>query len=148
MARITNLSLLSHDRGEQLSALRALKNEIIGHSQRKEKWIENGVLEPVVKVLSISRSAITINGKDSRSRVPSSKPLTGEETVRLQALQILASLANGTIIPARMFLLIFANFHDQVGLRFLPQSMRLAHCLSYYRTYLRPTTLRKLLLLP
>ncbi|ROW03805.1 hypothetical protein VMCG_05460 [Cytospora schulzeri] len=95
MARVTNLTLLSHDRGEQLSAWRALKNEIIGHKQRKEKWIENGVLEPVVKVLNTSRSTTSINGKDSRGRAPPSRPLTGEEAVRLQALQILASLANG-----------------------------------------------------
>lgn len=95
MARITNLTLLSHDRREQLSALRALKNEIVGHNQRKEKWIENGVLEPVVKALNTSRSTTSINGKDSRSRALSSKPLTGEEAVRLQALQVLASLANG-----------------------------------------------------
>ncbi|KUI67789.1 hypothetical protein VM1G_03453 [Cytospora mali] len=95
MAGVTSLALLSHDRSEQLSALRALKNEIVGHSQRKEKWIENGVLEPVVKILDTSRSATNLNGKDSRSRASSSKSLTGEESVRLQALQVLASLANG-----------------------------------------------------
>lgn len=112
MARITNLTLLSHDRREQLSALRALKNEIVGHNQRKEKWIENGVLEPVVKALNTSRSTTSINGKDSRSRALSSKPLTGEEAVRLQALQVLASLANGMASPLSIYLfLVFANFY-------------------------------------
>lgn len=95
MARVPITALLSHDQDEQLSALRTLKNEIVGHDQKKEKWIENGVIEPVVKVLDSSRSSPSTNGKDSRSRIPPSRSLTGEESVRLQALQILASLANG-----------------------------------------------------
>ncbi|KAK7746923.1 hypothetical protein SLS53_002111 [Cytospora paraplurivora] len=95
MARVTNLALLSHDRGEQLSALRALKNEIVGHVQNKEKWIENGVLEPIVRILDTSRSSASIGSKDSQGWAQSAKPLTGEEAVRLQALQVLASLANG-----------------------------------------------------
>lgn len=96
MARLHITALLSPDQEEQLSALRSLKNEIVGHDQKKEKWIENGIIEPVVKMLESSRSSPSTNGKDSsRGRIPPSRPLTGEESVRLQALQILASLANG-----------------------------------------------------
>lgn len=102
MARVTNLALLSHDRGEQLSALRALKNEIVGHVQNKEKWIENGVLEPIVRILDTSRSSASIGSRNSQGWAQSAKPLTGEEAVRLQALQVLASLANGTTRPERL----------------------------------------------
>lgn len=96
MARLHITALLSPDQEEQLSALRTLKNEIVGHDQKKEKWVENGIIEPVVTILESSRSSPSTNGKDSsRGRIPPSRPLTGEESVRLQALQILASLANG-----------------------------------------------------
>lgn len=96
MARLHITALLSPDQEERLSALRSLKNEIVGHDQKKEKWVENGIIEPVVKILESSRSSPSTNGKDSsRGRVPASRPLTSEESVRLQALQVLASLANG-----------------------------------------------------
>lgn len=100
MARLHITALLSPDQEEQLSALRTLKNEIVGHDQKKEKWVENGIIEPVVKILESSRSSQSTNGKDkSRGRAPPSRALTGEESVRLQALQILASLANGMAVP-------------------------------------------------
>lgn len=100
MARVLITALSSHDQEEQLSALRTLKNDIVGHDQKKEKWIENGVIELVVKVLDCSRFPSSTNGNDSRSRLPPSRTLTGEESLRLQALQILSSLANGTAHPA------------------------------------------------
>jgi hypothetical protein len=97
MARLHLTALLSPNKEEQLSALQTLKNEIVGHDQKKEKWVENGVIEPVVKILESSRSSHSTSGKDnSRGRVLTSRPLTSEENVRLQALHILASLANGT----------------------------------------------------
>ncbi|POS72331.1 armadillo repeat protein [Diaporthe helianthi] len=96
MARLHITDLLSPDQEEQLSALRTLKNEIVGHDQKKEKWVENGIIEPVVQILESSRSCPSINVKESsRGRMPASRPLTGEESVRLQALQVLSSLANG-----------------------------------------------------
>lgn len=90
-------TLLSHDRDEQLSALRTLKNDIVGHVQKKEKWIEAGVLEPIVKILEASRSATKSSRRDSRGHVNSPRPLTGDEAVRQHALQIIASFANGMI---------------------------------------------------
>ncbi|OHE91013.1 armadillo repeat protein [Colletotrichum orchidophilum] len=79
---------------EQTSALRALKNDVVGHAQKKEMWAELGALEPIVKILNASRSPAKVNSKDAR---PSSNSpwLSEEETVRLQALQLLASFANG-----------------------------------------------------
>lgn len=59
--------------------------------------MRQGVLEPVVKILSLSRQPTRPNGKEtSRSFVPAARPLSVEEDVRLQSLQLLASFANGT----------------------------------------------------
>ncbi|ENH72429.1 hypothetical protein FOC1_g10013085 [Fusarium oxysporum f. sp. cubense race 1] len=79
---------------EQTDALRALKNEIIGHVQRKEQWIGLGVLDPIVRTLASARSPAKPNGKDSRYPLLQ-RPLSEDENVRLQALQLVASFANG-----------------------------------------------------
>ncbi|KAG5791271.1 hypothetical protein H9Q69_009665 [Fusarium xylarioides] len=79
---------------EQIDALRALKNEIIGHVQRKEQWVGLGVLHPIVRTLASARSPAKPNGKDSRYPLPQ-RPLSEDENVRLQALQLVASFANG-----------------------------------------------------
>lgn len=92
-------ALISHDRDEQLAALRTLKNDIVGHVQKKEKWIEAGVLEPIVKVLEASRSTAKASRRNSRGHINSFRSLTGDEAVRQHALQILASFANGTVFP-------------------------------------------------
>ncbi|KAF4994479.1 hypothetical protein FGRMN_5749 [Fusarium graminum] len=79
---------------EQTAALRALKNEVVGHVQRKEQWVGLGVLDPIVGALASSRPPVKSNGKDSR--VPlTQRPLSEDESVRLQALQLVASFANG-----------------------------------------------------
>lgn len=102
MSRAPNVALFaalqSHDQGEQLAALRSLKNDIVGHVQKKEKWIEAGVLEPVVKILNNSRSA-TSHRRNSQgyTRPSASGLLSADEDVRSQALQVLASFANGTL---------------------------------------------------
>lgn len=94
-------ALSSPDQAQQLSALRALKNDIVGHTQKKEKWLEAGALKPVVQICETSRSVAAKDGRrDSRGQAQSAgRPLTGDEVVRLQALQILASFANGMISP-------------------------------------------------
>lgn len=80
---------------EQTAALRSLKNEVIGHVQKKEAWIKLGVLEPIVRTLASARSPGKLNGKDAGVPLPE-RPLSEEESVRLQALQLVASFANGT----------------------------------------------------
>lgn len=80
-------ALQSHDLDERLDALQALKNDVVGHVQKKEKWLEAGVLEPIVKSLNTSNRSTTSH------RRPSS--LSVEEDVRLQALQLLSSFAKG-----------------------------------------------------
>ncbi|OHW97131.1 armadillo repeat protein [Colletotrichum incanum] len=99
MTRLSNPPVLSQllsarSYAEQTSALRALKNDIVGHLQKKEMWAGLGALDPIVKILNAARSPAKVNGKDTR---PSASPrwVSEEETVRLQALQLLASFSNG-----------------------------------------------------
>ncbi|KAK6718515.1 hypothetical protein SNK05_001659 [Fusarium graminearum] len=79
---------------ERTTALRALKNEIVGHVQRKEQWIGLGVLEPIVRTLIEATSSSKPTGKDSRPP-QSQRPLSEEERMRLQAIQLIACFANG-----------------------------------------------------
>ena len=78
---------------EQTAALRALKNDIIGHPLRKESAVALGVLDPIVRVTS-NRASIRNDGK-AHDHSFAAKPLNEEETVRLQGLQIIASIALG-----------------------------------------------------
>lgn len=100
MARIQSPPILSQIRvarnySEQVASLRALRDEVVGHAQRKEKWVEQGVLEPLVKILQNSRSPSRFNGKDARNTIGQPRSLTDDELVRLHALQLIASFANG-----------------------------------------------------
>lgn len=102
MARPQNSPILAQLRNakslpEQTAALQALKNEIVGHVQKKEAWIGLGVLEPIVRTLASSRSPAKLNGKDATALLLS-RPLSDEDSVKLQALQLVASFANGMTI--------------------------------------------------
>ncbi len=105
MARIQSPPVLSQIRvartySEQAAALRALKDEIIGHGQRKEWWVQNGILESLVKILQTNaRTPTSSNGKE-RSQPMLSEPLAEDEAVRLLCLQLLASFAYGEL-PGR-----------------------------------------------
>ncbi|TWU74143.1 hypothetical protein ED733_005625 [Metarhizium rileyi] len=99
MARPQNSPILAQLRNakslpEQTAALQALKNEIVGHVQKKEAWIALGVLEPIVRTLSSDRSPAKVHAKDAIAQL-SSRPLSDEDSVKLQALQLVASFANG-----------------------------------------------------
>jgi hypothetical protein len=74
-------------------ALRAIKNEVIGHPLKKEMFVALGVLEPIVRVIS-NRSSSRQDGK-SHDYSFVSRPLGEEETARLQGLHVLASIALG-----------------------------------------------------
>jgi hypothetical protein len=78
---------------EQIAALRALKNELIGHPLKKEAVVASGVLDPVVR-LSSNRAVSRQDGK-SHDHSFASRPLTEEELVRLQGLHVIASIALG-----------------------------------------------------
>lgn len=78
---------------EQTAALRALKNEIVGHVQRKETWVAYGVLEPIVRTIAASAPE-ELNGKDA-GVVVGTRPLTDEVATKLQALQLVDSFSHG-----------------------------------------------------
>ncbi|TVY25892.1 Uncharacterized protein LHYA1_G005254 [Lachnellula hyalina] len=78
---------------EQISILRNLKNEIIGHPLKKELVVSLGTLDPVVRLAS-NKLAARQDGK-SHHHSFAYKPLLEEETVRLQGLQVIASIALG-----------------------------------------------------
>ncbi|KAG5936993.1 hypothetical protein E4U53_000102 [Claviceps sorghi] len=99
MARPHNSPILAQLRNaktlrEQAAALQALKNEIVGHVQKKEAWIGLGVLEPIVRTIVSNGSPSKAHAKDASTQI-SMDPLSDEDTVRLQALQLVASFANG-----------------------------------------------------
>jgi len=100
MARVQSPPILSQIRvprncSEQVVSLRALKDDIVGHIQRKERWIENGILESLVKNLQSTRPPTLRNGDDPRSGTERTVPLTDNERVRLLSLELIASFANG-----------------------------------------------------
>lgn len=80
---------------EQNVALRTIKNETIGHIQKKERWVELGALDPIVAVLATSRSPVQPNGKDIRGSSTPARDLSAEEFARLQALELLGIFASG-----------------------------------------------------
>lgn len=86
---------------DQAAALRLLKNDIVGHRQKKETWVVAGVLEPVVRILASCRPPGKTNGKGSQFQAGSSVEAE-EESVRLQAIQTLATFANGMSCPPRV----------------------------------------------
>jgi hypothetical protein len=78
---------------EQIVALRALKNEIVGHPVKKEAVVTQGILDPLVR-LTLNKLGNRQDGK-SHDHSFASRPLGEEEMVRLQGLQAIASLAHG-----------------------------------------------------
>jgi hypothetical protein len=80
---------------EQLVALRALKNDLVGHQQKKEMWVGLGVIEPIVRIMTASAAQVKQNGKGGHEYGFAAKPLTEDEMVRLQALYVMGSLAHG-----------------------------------------------------
>lgn len=100
MERLQNSPIFVHIRNarsfpEQAAALRSLKNDLTGHVQRKEKWVECGVLEPIVAILRSARAPVSRNERDFRGAVAHARQLSDEEQVRLEALQLLSIFANG-----------------------------------------------------
>ncbi|KAL2753678.1 hypothetical protein ACRALDRAFT_1077372 [Sodiomyces alcalophilus JCM 7366] len=79
---------------EQASALRSLKNDIVGHAQKKKSWVGLGVLRSIVGILQASKLPSKANGK-LRQASANAMSLSEEESVRLHALQVLSSFANG-----------------------------------------------------
>ena len=73
---------------DQVSTLRAIKNDIVGHDQRKEAFVRAGLLDILASILARSygkrRSSNGVSTSDSQ-----------EAEVKLQAVLVIGSLANG-----------------------------------------------------
>jgi len=91
----------SRSYADQLTALRTLKSETVGHVQKKESWVELGVLEPIVGLLQDNRTPAKSNGKSNSASPAAARPLSDDEVVRLQALEVLAIFASGRHIYPR-----------------------------------------------
>src|SRR5579862_1446783 len=94
LTQIRNPSSLA----SQVAALKALKNELIGHEQKKEMWIGLGIVVPVVHLLGHSktsgkRRSRELNGTGVYSQTAQERP--DEDEARLQATIIVGSLAYG-----------------------------------------------------
>lgn len=80
----------------QAAALRSLKNETIGHDQRKESWVRWGILPVLANILAARQSPG--KGTASAELAGGSKlryPTSEEDEACLQAVIILGSLAQG-----------------------------------------------------
>ncbi len=100
MARPSSPPILAQVRNsrspsEQIVALRALKNDIIGHQQKKEMWVGLGVIEPIVRIMTFNKAPGKQNGKERHDHSFNSGSISEKEMARLQALCVIGSLARG-----------------------------------------------------
>ncbi|KAF2660152.1 ARM repeat-containing protein [Lophiostoma macrostomum CBS 122681] len=85
----------------QVAALRNLKNEIVGHDQRKELAVRHGVVKPLTGILRTEarkggKRRRWANGNSSAAREGERATEWGtEEELRFQATLVVGSLANG-----------------------------------------------------
>jgi hypothetical protein len=88
----------------QVTALQNLKNEIVGHEQRKELAVAHGVVKPLAGLLRAEarkggkRRRNVINGSSSGffgEARRNTADWTTEDELRFQATLVVGSLANG-----------------------------------------------------
>lgn len=84
-----------------VASLRALKNEIIGHDQRKEAWVGWGIIPVLSQVLAArrppngKRAAAEAESNGVEQRQDSLGPRSEEDEAALQAIILVGSLAQG-----------------------------------------------------
>jgi len=93
MARTSSTSVLAQlpfllSPDTRVAALRTLKNELIGHDEKKEMWVRSGVLKPLATVMTSHISPDMRTNKRAESR-------SEQEEARLQAIIVVGSLAQG-----------------------------------------------------
>jgi hypothetical protein len=98
MARQPWLGQLRNARStaEQVAVLKVIKNDVVGHSIKKELVVNLAVLDPIVR-LTFSKNSSRQDRK-SHDHSFASRPLVEDEIVRLQGLQIIASIALGNYL--------------------------------------------------
>lgn len=90
----------SESASSQVALLRTLKNELIGHDQRKETYVAAGII-PVLGQLLSTRRPGRVTGAESNGAALNQAPLyqnSDESEACLQAILIAGSLAQGTPI--------------------------------------------------
>lgn len=131
----------------QVAALRALKNEIIGHEQKKEMWIGLGVVPPIARVLNTHKGSGKRRHREAPAglRYPDRRAgRTDEEEARLQAIIIVGSLAYGgpayvsplyagLVLPPLLFILSPAESSSHVVLAALRALNTVADSLALER---------------
>lgn len=75
---------------QQIESLKQLKNNLVGHDQRKEIAVKNGVLESLVAIISTS-----VSGEQNGASTGQPQAWTQQDEARLQATIIVGSLATG-----------------------------------------------------
>jgi armadillo repeat-containing protein 8 len=88
---------------DKVAALKELKNELIGHEQRKHLVLVRGVIEPLAEVLGATTPSSKATGKRRSREVNGSggsgssgaSSWTEDDELRLQAIHIVGSLAHG-----------------------------------------------------
>jgi hypothetical protein len=114
----------------QVDALRNLKNEIVGHEQRKELAVTHGVIRPLAGLLKEGvrrggkrRHSNGLTQQASNGSAPSSghasssqarqeqEAWTREDELRFQATLVVGSLANGELVtrPGRTRAVVIGN---------------------------------------
>lgn len=100
----TLLQIQSPDSIEtQIASLRALKNELIGHDQRKETYVAAGIIPVLAQVLASQWPGKPSTAESLRAvpnRALGSDELAEDLEACLQAILIVASLAQGMYCPS------------------------------------------------
>ena len=84
--------------GEQTAALRHLKNQVIGHSLRKEQLVQHGLIDLLTHLLTThvqSRPKPKKTSTNGSTLSPQSNGLSSSDEVRYQVLILIGSLAQG-----------------------------------------------------
>lgn len=87
-------------RDAQIASLRQLKNDLVGHEQRKELVVRHGIVEPLTNILATPTKAAgkrSANGVEPFAHLfkrATAGPWMPEEEAKVQGTLILASLAN------------------------------------------------------
>lgn len=89
----------------QVAFLRALKNDLIGHDQRKEAYIAGGILPALAQVLAVCRpgKAAAAGSNGSTLGQAGSYQSPEETEACLQAILIVGSLTQGTCTASLVY---------------------------------------------
>lgn len=84
----------------QVASLRTLKNELIGHDQRKEAYVAGGVIPALAQLLAVYRPGKAAAAESNGTALGETGPFQCQEEPELclQTILIVGSLAQGKCI--------------------------------------------------